>query len=84
MDKCAICLEEVNNIGIINSCDHKYCYDCIKRWSKETNKCPQCKKKFTKITRFKKDQNKKIKEDKNKKRKINEISEDIEDKDLNR
>lgn len=25
---------------------HKYCYRCIKDWSKVTNKCPLCKREF--------------------------------------
>ena len=46
---CSICLGEVENRGKI-SCDHAFCFDCIKKWSEVTNLCPTCKKPFTKIT----------------------------------
>jgi hypothetical protein len=50
-DVCCICLDVPKVRGKINSCDHRYCYCCIKRWSEETNTCPQCKKRFTKLER---------------------------------
>ena len=49
---CCICFDVPTIRGKINSCDHKYCYDCIKRWADETNTCPQCKKRFTKLERI--------------------------------
>jgi len=51
-DLCCICFDAPKVRGKINSCDHKYCYDCIKRWADETNTCPQCKKRFTKLERI--------------------------------
>lgn len=51
-DVCCICLDVPKDRGKINSCDHRYCYGCIKRWSEETNTCPQCKKRFTKLERI--------------------------------
>lgn len=45
-DPCCICLDSIKVRGKLDSCDHRYCFDCIKRWSKETNQCPQCKKRF--------------------------------------
>ena len=46
-DTCCICLDTITVRGKLDSCDHRYCFDCIKRWAKETNQCPQCKKRFT-------------------------------------
>jgi len=33
-------------------CDHKYCLSCIQKWSKITNLCPQCKRRFNHIDRM--------------------------------
>ncbi len=43
---CAICLENVRKEAKLSGCRHRYCMSCIKRWSKENNKCPQCRKSF--------------------------------------
>ena len=50
LEDCAICLGAVHDRGEI-SCRHHYCYGCIKEWSKRSNTCPQCKKRFRKIKR---------------------------------
>jgi len=50
-DPCCICLDQIKDRGKLNSCNHRYCFSCIKRWSEETNTCPQCKKRFTKLER---------------------------------
>lgn len=74
-NNCVICLDKIDDIAHINCCQHKYCYECIKKWSEETNKCPQCKKKFTSIKRYN------YKEDKNKRKRI-EVIEEIKDKEI--
>lgn len=74
-NNCVICLDKIDDIAHINCCSHKYCYKCIKKWSDETNKCPQCKKKFTSIKRYT------YKEEKNKRKKI-EVIEIIKDKEI--
>lgn len=46
---CAICFEDIKRKGMINSCKHTFCLECINEWGKKNNKCPLCKKEFTKI-----------------------------------
>lgn len=48
-EDCVICMEEIKNKGTIG-CQHLFCFDCILNWSKRTNSCPVCKRKFSKIT----------------------------------
>ena len=33
-DECVICLDAVKKRGRIECCDHKFCFECIKKWSK--------------------------------------------------
>ena len=33
----------------MNGCKHIFCFDCIKKWSEYTNKCPLCKTRFTEL-----------------------------------
>ncbi|GAB4835871.1 hypothetical protein Ancab_000788 [Ancistrocladus abbreviatus] len=50
---CPICLGSVNNDAYLDCCFHRYCYDCILRWTKvitsrispqaSSIKCPLCK-----------------------------------------
>lgn len=50
---CGICFAEVhprlNPRGKLNSCDHLFCAHCIKIWAQNTNVCPSCKARFTRI-----------------------------------
>lgn len=50
---CGICFTELHPIdnprGRLNSCDHLFCSYCIKEWAKNTNVCPSCKARFTRI-----------------------------------
>ena len=46
---CSICWNEVTERGTIDSCDHQFCYECIKTWSKESNTCPCCRTRFNTI-----------------------------------
>lgn len=45
---CVICLETIKNRkeARITSCRHRYCRNCIRKWSKIDNRCPQCKRHF--------------------------------------
>jgi hypothetical protein len=56
-DPCCICLDSIKVRGKLDCCDHRYCFDCIKRWSKETNQCPQCKKRFNQLEKITGDNN---------------------------
>jgi len=49
---CAICLDLVTSRGILSVCDHWFCFECIKEWSKNTNTCPLCKERFRCITKY--------------------------------
>lgn len=53
---CCICMDEINpkKLASLDVCDHKYCKECIETWAKTENSCPQCKRKFQKITHIKK------------------------------
>jgi hypothetical protein len=48
--ECTICLDKVTKGGGIDSCIHIFCFECILKWSKVTNKCPVCSQKFKNIT----------------------------------
>lgn len=52
-DKCCICMGEPehNELAMINSCEHRFCFDCIAKWGERENTCPLCKFRFTKISR---------------------------------
>lgn len=49
---CSICFENMDIIGKINCCEHKFCYLCIIQWSEITNLCPLCKKEFKFIEEY--------------------------------
>eukprot|EP00028_Trichosphaerium_sp_Am-I-7-wt_P015002 CAMPEP_0168512034 /NCGR_PEP_ID=MMETSP0405-20121227/2519_1 /TAXON_ID=498012 /ORGANISM="Trichosphaerium sp, Strain Am-I-7 wt" /LENGTH=180 /DNA_ID=CAMNT_0008530383 /DNA_START=1086 /DNA_END=1628 /DNA_ORIENTATION=+ len=51
-EKCTICLGEMTMRGATDVCEHNYCYLCIIQWSKVTNKCPMCSRRFTSITKL--------------------------------
>ena len=46
---CPICYNAMHEMNIVqlNSCSHKYCKSCIKKWSKQQNTCPECRKPFS-------------------------------------
>ena len=51
-DTCTICIDEITpkKEAKIDSCSHKFCFECIQSWAlKSENSCPNCKKKFHKI-----------------------------------
>ena len=48
-ESCSICLDELTKTKGKLPCGHEFCFSCIERWSKETNKCPLCKKRFETI-----------------------------------
>lgn len=49
IEGCTICLDSITNEGKINGCLHTFCANCILEWSKVTNLCPICKKKFSEV-----------------------------------
>ena len=49
---CCICMDEIQpkKLASLDVCNHQYCKGCIETWAKTENSCPQCKRKFKKIT----------------------------------
>jgi E3 ubiquitin-protein ligase SHPRH len=41
--ECIICREDIE-IGVLTTCGHKYCKDCINQWWHSHRNCPTCKK----------------------------------------
>lgn len=72
---CSICLsDELNNRGILNCCDHEFCFDCIIEWTKVESNCPLCKSLIKTITSSKTPN----KKGKNKKNKVFKITKKIQ------
>ena len=46
-DKCSICLSPIYK-KIITTCNHSYCFHCIKNWLEIKKNCPICRKNFQK------------------------------------
>lgn len=47
--QCGICFEKPTVQGGLDSCSHIFCFKCIEKWSKTSNTCPFCKKRFRQI-----------------------------------
>jgi hypothetical protein len=41
--ECSVCYEDIKRQGILDSCTHAFCYECIFKWSTSSNECPVCK-----------------------------------------
>lgn len=56
-DNCGICFTEEGKTirGLIDSCDHFFCFLCIIEWSKIESRCPLCRGRFSCIRRVRKD-----------------------------
>jgi len=65
---CCICMSdpEPGEAASIDGCNHKFCFNCIEKWSERENTCPLCKCRFKRIIRVQK--GKKIKGKKGTKR----------------
>ncbi|PWA66986.1 Zinc finger, FYVE/PHD-type [Artemisia annua] len=51
---CGICLSEEGKRtvrGVLNCCQHYFCFSCIMEWSKVESRCPLCKQRFATITK---------------------------------
>ena len=46
---CPICYEYKSNSYGTKECNHKFCYNCLAKWSKLKKECPCCRKKFENI-----------------------------------
>ncbi|XP_015699291.1 uncharacterized protein LOC102716358 isoform X2 [Oryza brachyantha] len=49
-ETCGICRDIVIDRGVLDCCQHWFCYTCIDNWSAITNRCPLCKSEFQSIT----------------------------------
>nr|ABA96698.2 expressed protein [Oryza sativa Japonica Group]USH99985.1 hypothetical protein [Oryza sativa Japonica Group] len=49
-ESCGICRDIVIDRGVLDCCQHWFCYTCIDNWSAITNRCPLCKSEFQHIT----------------------------------
>ncbi|KAL9239442.1 hypothetical protein vseg_013764 [Gypsophila vaccaria] len=54
---CGICLSDEGRTvrGLIDSCDHYFCFICIIEWSKIDSRCPLCRGRFSSIRRVRRD-----------------------------
>uniref|UniRef100_A0A6B2LL05 RING-type domain-containing protein n=1 Tax=Arcella intermedia TaxID=1963864 RepID=A0A6B2LL05_9EUKA len=49
--ECGICYDTVKERGIMNVCEHLFCYRCISKWAQRSNTCPLCNRRFTRLKR---------------------------------
>ncbi|WOH15143.1 hypothetical protein DCAR_0934680 [Daucus carota subsp. sativus] len=49
-EKCGICMDIVIDRGVLDCCQHWYCFSCIDNWATITNLCPLCQNEFQLIT----------------------------------
>lgn len=48
--ECTICCGCVSVQGVLDSCAHRFCLDCILKWAAIENSCPLCKQRFRRVT----------------------------------
>jgi len=49
---CNICTEVVKQLGVMDCCDHVFCWSDISRWAQEQSTCPWCRKVFVSLSRI--------------------------------
>ncbi|KAL2926543.1 PHD and RING finger domain-containing protein 1 [Bienertia sinuspersici] len=49
-ERCGICMDVVLDRGVLDCCQHWFCFACIDNWSTITNLCPLCQNEFQLIT----------------------------------
>ena len=56
---CAICQEDAleerareEQLGGLDGCGHKFCFECVRAWSAEATCCPMCKAVATALLRY--------------------------------
>ncbi|XP_042480924.1 uncharacterized protein At4g10930 isoform X2 [Macadamia integrifolia] len=49
-ERCGICMDLIIDRGVLDSCQHWFCFACIDNWATVTNICPLCQKEFQLIT----------------------------------
>ena len=48
-EKCAICWGNIQTQCRPDGCQHKFCFECLKKASEEKNQCPECRTHFRRI-----------------------------------
>ncbi|XP_061350931.1 uncharacterized protein At4g10930 [Gastrolobium bilobum] len=49
-ERCGICMDIVVDRGVLDCCQHWFCFVCIDNWATITNLCPLCQNEFQLIT----------------------------------
>lgn len=49
-ERCGICMDIVIDRGVLDCCQHWFCFPCIDNWATITNLCPLCQNEFQLIT----------------------------------
>lgn len=49
-ETCGICMDMVIDRGVLDCCQHWFCFVCIDNWATITNLCPLCQNEFQLIT----------------------------------
>ncbi|KAJ9469377.1 PHD and RING finger domain-containing protein [Diplonema papillatum] len=52
---CVICQDEISFPCGSLPCRHAFCYDCISQWTKRSNVCPVCKRRFSRLKKLNED-----------------------------
>jgi hypothetical protein len=50
VEHCCICLSDVPQPAVLDSCAHAFCADCILAWVKRASSCPLCKRRISTVT----------------------------------
>ncbi|KAJ7945060.1 RING/U-box protein [Quillaja saponaria] len=49
-ERCGICMDIIVDRGVLDCCQHWFCFVCIDNWATITNLCPLCQNEFQLIT----------------------------------
>ncbi|PIA34785.1 hypothetical protein AQUCO_03700214v1 [Aquilegia coerulea] len=49
-ERCGICMDVIIDRGVLDCCQHWFCFTCIDNWATITNLCPLCQNEFKLIT----------------------------------
>lgn len=53
--ECGICHDVSDVRGVLDSCEHTFCYPCISKWSSIESRCPYCRVRFSVIRQSRSD-----------------------------
>ncbi|KAK6935532.1 Zinc finger, RING-type [Dillenia turbinata] len=49
-ERCGICMDVIIDRGLLDCCQHWFCFSCIDNWATITNLCPLCQNEFQLVT----------------------------------